>query len=63
MSYFDKFDEKFKYQLDCLENQLGAECPIRPMKAFRLDFSTILALFGLTTTYTIILLQFKMGEA
>jgi hypothetical protein len=63
MSNFEKFDENIKYQLDCLEHQLGADCPIRPMKGFRLDFSTILALFGLTTTYTIILLQFKMDES
>ena len=63
MSNFAKFDENIKYQLDCLEHQLGADCPMRPMKGFRLDFSTILALFGLTTTYTIILLQFKMDES
>jgi hypothetical protein len=63
MSNLGKFDENIKYQLDCLKEQLGAGCPIRPMKGFSLDFSTILALFGLTTTYTIILLQFRMGES
>jgi hypothetical protein len=34
----------------------------RPLKGFRLDFTTVLGIFGLMTTYTIVLLQFKIDE-
>ena len=62
MSNFGKLDDHVRYQLDSLEEQLGVESPIRPMKGFKLDFSTVLGLFGLMATYTIILLQFKISE-
>ena len=62
MSNYCILDENTKYQLDCLVDQLGIESPIRPLKGFRLDFSTILASLGLMTTYTIVLLQFKIDE-
>ena len=62
MSNFGKLDDHIRYQLDCLVEQLSTESPIRPMKGFKLDFSTVLGLFGLTTTYTIVLLQFKIDE-
>ncbi len=62
MTFFTEIDDKTKYKLDCLVDQFGVESPIRPMKGFRLDFSTILASFGLMTTYTIVLLQFKIDE-
>jgi hypothetical protein len=62
MSNFSNIDEKSKYQLECLEYQLGVESPIRPLNGFRLDFNTILAAVGLMTTYTIVMLQFKMDE-
>ena len=62
MSNFGKLDDKMRYQLDCLAEQLSVESPIRPMRGFKLDFSTVLGLFGLLTTYTIVLLQFKIDE-
>ncbi len=62
MSNFSNIDEKSKYQLECLEYQLGIISPIRPLNGFSLDFNTVLAAVGLMTTYTIVLLQFKMDE-
>ncbi len=62
MSNFEVLTESMKYDLACLENQLCNESPIRPIAGFRLDFTTVLASLGLMTTYTIVLLQFKLGE-
>ena len=62
MSHFDNLDGKIKCKTDFLLNQLSVESPIRPLKGFKLDFSTILGLFGLMTTYSIVLIQFKIEE-
>ena len=64
MSNFGILKETEKYDLTCLENQLSNEheSPIRPIAGFRLDFTTVLGSLGLMTTYTIVLLQFKLGE-
>jgi hypothetical protein len=62
MTNFKEIDDHVKYQLDCLAEYLGTESPFRPMQGFRLDFSTILGFLGLMTTYTIVLLQFKIEE-
>jgi hypothetical protein len=62
MSNFSNIDERSKYQLECLEYQLSIISPIRPLNGFSLDFNTVLAAVGLMTTYTIVLLQFKMDE-
>ena len=63
MTNLEVLDDTEKCRIECLLDQLGLESPIRPMKGFRLDFSTILGLFGLMTTYTIVLLQFKMDDS
>jgi hypothetical protein len=62
MTLFKEIDDQTKYKLDCLVDRLAVESPMRPLKGFRLDFSTILASLGLMTTYTIVLLQFKIDE-
>ena len=62
MTHFADLGEDLKNQLDCLLVQLSVETPIRPLKGFLLNFSTILSLFGLMTTYTVVLLQFKIDE-
>ena len=62
MSHFDTLDGKIKCKTDFLLNQLSVESPIRPLKGFKLDFSTILGIFGLMTTYSIVLIQFKIEE-
>jgi hypothetical protein len=62
VSNFARLRDNAKYNLDCLENQLSIESPIRPIAGFRLDFTTILGSLGLMTAYTIVLLQFKLEE-
>jgi len=62
MSNFGGLRESVKYSLNCLENQMSNESPIRPIAGYRLDFTTILGSLGLMTTYTIVLLQFKLEE-
>jgi hypothetical protein len=60
MSNFGELRENIKYKLDCLENQLSNESPIRPIAGFRLDFTTILGSLGVISTFTIVLLQYKL---
>ena len=62
MTNISEFDEKEQCQIECLLDQMSVESPMRPIKGFMLNFSTILGIFGLITTYTIVLLQFKMDE-
>jgi len=62
MTNISEIDENEKCQIDCLLDQMSVESPMQPIKGFMLNFSTILGIFGLITTYTIILLQFKMDE-
>ncbi len=60
MSNFGGLRESVKYQLECLENQLSNESPIRPIAGFRLDFTTMLGSLGVMATFTIVLLQYKL---
>ena len=62
MTNYEEINDKVRYQLDILADQLGTESPFQPMKGFKLDFTTILGFLGLMTTYTIVLLQFKIEE-
>ena len=51
-----------KSAVDILLHQLDIFDPYRPMDAFELNTSMALSAFGLISTYTIILLQFKGSE-
>ena len=62
MSNISDLSETSRYQLDCLIDQFSVDSPIRPLKGFTLNFSCLLGLLGLTTTYTLVVLQFKMAE-
>ena len=50
-----------KYAGDILLHQLDNSYPYRPMDAFELNTSMAFYAFGLISTYTIILLQFKVS--
>lgn len=62
MTHFNALNDDLNNQVGHLLDQLSLENPIRPLKGFYLNFSTILGLFGLITTYTIVMLQFKIEE-
>ena len=62
ISQYYNLSDSAKYELTCLETQIGVEYPIRPLKGFSLNFSSVLASLGLTLTYTVVLLQFKIQE-
>ena len=61
-SKYTSLSDKSKFEISCLVSKLGNVTPLRPMKGFQLKFSTMLGAVGLMTTYTIVLLQFKVDE-
>ena len=62
VSNFSQLQEQEKFELECLQSQLSVETPMKPLNGFELNFNTILVAIGLMTTYTIVLLQFKLDE-
>ena len=62
MSHNNDLNETEKSDWTCLESQIGIEYPIKPLKGFSLNFASVLATLGLTLTYTVVLLQFKIEE-
>ncbi len=59
---FEGTDKTMKQRIATLVKMLGQGMPIRPLHGFKLEFSTILGSFGLVTTYTIVMLQFRIHE-
>lgn len=49
-------------EMDLMEARMGVEHPIRPCQVFNLDYQTLASSYGLLVTYSIVLIQAKMGE-
>jgi hypothetical protein len=55
-------DDRVKNKIACLRHYLSFTRYLRPMDAFNLDQSSFLSMCGLLLTYSVVLLQFKLGE-
>ena len=53
---------KQSVQLEVLIGQFSVACPFRPLDIFDVNFGTALSLAGLTFTYVIVLMQFRIGD-
>jgi len=62
MSNYNYLSEYDRHQFECLTSQLSVETPMRPLNGFQLNFNSVLIGIGLMTTYTVVLLQFKIDE-
>jgi len=62
MSNYSSLTENEMHEFECLLAQMNNETPMRPLNGFQLNFNTVLAGLGLMTTYTIVMLQFKIDE-
>jgi len=62
MSNYNSLTENERHEFECLQAQLSVETPMRPLNGFQLNFNSVLIGIGLMTTYTVVLLQFKIDE-
>ena len=53
---------KQSVQMEVLSGQFAVSCPFRPLDIFDVNFGTALSLGGLTFTYVIVLMQFRIGD-
>jgi len=62
MSNYKHITDDEKHSFEYLLAKLNVETPMRPLNAFQLNFNSIMIGVGLMTTYTIVLLQFRLDE-
>ena len=58
----DELSAKEEIEMDVLINKFSKPSPFRPLDMFDANFSTLASLGGLSFTYVIVLLQFKIGD-
>lgn len=63
MQKIDKLSARNEVELDVLIDKFSASSPFRPLDMFDANYSTLASLAGLSFTYVIVLLQFKIGDS